>query len=111
MSTVIHPKASKEQFWRQTIQLWRQSGLSVRAFCQRRGLAAANFYAWRRTLNRRDAQTVNFIPVKVTPSIAADDDNASTGLELVLDNRRRLRIGPGFDTDSLRRLLAVLDED
>jgi hypothetical protein len=34
---------------------WR-SGLSVRAFCQRRGLAEPSFYFWRKEVARRDAE-------------------------------------------------------
>jgi hypothetical protein len=37
----------KEQQWRRWIGEWRASGLSVRAFCDRRGLAIPSFYAWR----------------------------------------------------------------
>ena len=35
----------KEQQWRRWIGEWRASGLSVRAFCNRRGLAIPSFYA------------------------------------------------------------------
>ena len=42
----------KEQQWRRWIGEWQASGLSARAFCQRRGLALPTFYAWRRTLER-----------------------------------------------------------
>ena len=40
----------KEQRWRQLIDQWQRSGLSVRAFCQRQHLAVPTFYAGRRTL-------------------------------------------------------------
>jgi hypothetical protein len=40
----------KEQQWRRWIGEWLAIWLSVRAFCTRRGLAIASFYAWRRTL-------------------------------------------------------------
>jgi transposase-like protein len=33
------------------LQEYRQSGLSVRAFCERRGLAEPSFYAWRKRLS------------------------------------------------------------
>ena len=41
------------------------SGLSVRAFCARHGLACASFYAWRRGLERRAAELPAFVPVQV----------------------------------------------
>jgi hypothetical protein len=55
--------ARKEQQWRRWIDEWRVSGLSVWAFCARRGLAEPSFYAWRKELARRDAAAPAFVPV------------------------------------------------
>ena len=38
------------EFWEAAIRLWRDSGLSVREFCRREGLAEHTFYSWRREL-------------------------------------------------------------
>lgn len=59
----------------------------------------------------RDAEAARFVPVHVIP-----DDEATTaagsgsGLELVCGRGRLLRIGPGFDAATLRRLLPLLEE-
>jgi hypothetical protein len=52
-----------EQQWRRWLQLWQHSALSIRAFCDRHGLTPPSFYAWRRTLQQRDAATIPFVPV------------------------------------------------
>lgn len=112
MSTNKERSSSKERFWRRMVRQWRSSGLSVRAFCAEQGLSEPSFYAWRRTLAERDAATVRFVPLTVTPaprSVSADDGSAGA-LELVLEAGRRLRIGPGFDGPTLARLLALLEE-
>ena len=57
----------KERQWRRWIGEWQASGLSGRAFCQRRGLTIVSFYAWRRVLQRRDAERAAFVPVQVDP--------------------------------------------
>ena len=44
-----------EPQWRERMEQWRASGLSVRAFCLRRGLAVPRFYYWKRELRSRDA--------------------------------------------------------
>src|SRR5690242_18849007 len=97
----------KERQWRRLVSQWRASGLSVRAFCGRRGLATPTFYAWRRTLERRAAEKAAFVPVQVvTDAIPA----AASALEVVLLDGRTVRVAPGFDAATLRRLLAVLQE-
>jgi hypothetical protein len=79
----------------------------VRAFCAQRRLSEPSFYAWRRSLGRRDATATHFVPVRVTSEPATQTAGA---LELILGAGRRLQIGPGFDATTLRRLLAVLEE-
>jgi hypothetical protein len=41
---------NREQFWRDTIAAWSNSGQSIRAFCAARGLSEATFYARRQEL-------------------------------------------------------------
>jgi transposase len=97
--------AQKERQWRQTIREWRQSGLSVRVFCARRGLAQPSFYTWRRELAKRDAEGGAFVPVRVL-----GEARPTAALEVVLEGGRRLRVAAGFDPATLRQLLAVLEE-
>jgi transposase-like protein len=99
---------SKEQQWRRWIAQWQTSGLSVAVFCARHGLAAPSFYAWRRTLQRRDDPPAAFVPVRLLP----DEAPAPTRpLEVVLPDGRLVRVPAGFDAATLRQLLAVLRED
>ena len=66
---------AREQFWRDTVAAWRQSGQSVRAFCAARGVSEATFFARRRELLDRaalpqptaPAPAAQFVPVKVVP--------------------------------------------
>jgi transposase-like protein len=115
MSTAKQRDPGKEQFWRRLLAQWRDSGLSVRAFCRQHRLTEPNFYAWRRILDQRDAHGPRFVPVRVVPEPQppAGNDSAPTAqaaLELLLGPTRRLRIAPGFDAPTLRRLLALLEE-
>jgi hypothetical protein len=108
MSTTHLQRTSKERFWRRIVRQWRKSGLSVRAFCAERRLSEPSFYSWRRTIAERDAQAARFVPVQVVPD---DEPEEAPGnaLELLL-GERVLRVGPGFDAPTLRRLLALLAE-
>jgi hypothetical protein len=111
---------AKERFWRRTLRQWRRRGLSVRAFCAEHGLAEASFYAWRCIIARRDREgsrvpdghsdaaaddTPVFVPLRVI------DVSTQVALEVVLERGRVVRVLRGFDADTLRQLLAVLEED
>src|SRR5438309_10990680 len=94
----------KEGQWRRWIAQWQTSGLSVRDFCARHGLAVPNFYAWRRRLQRRAADT----PAVVAVQVVADAPPAqASALELVLAHGRIVRVTPGFDAATLRQLLTA----
>lgn len=112
MSTNTFRSSSKEQFWRRMMRLWRGSGLSVRAFCEEQGFSQPSFYAWRRTLAERDSAAVPFVPVTVTaePQAPSTANGSAGAVELVLNDGRRLRVGPGFDGPTLQRLLTLLAE-
>jgi transposase len=96
----------KERQWRRWIRQWQTSGLSVRDFCARYGLATASFYHWRRLLERRATERPAFVPVQVVADLPPPQASA---LGLVLPDGRTIRVSAGFDTATLRRLLAVLE--
>jgi hypothetical protein len=112
--------SGKEQFWRDMVRQWRRSGWTVREFCSEQGLSEPSFYAWRRTIARRDERAARrgpgrrqptgtvelpaFVPLRVTPAPVA------SALEVVIGPGRVVRVLPGFDASTLRNLLAVLEE-
>src|SRR5262249_23592755 len=96
----------KERQWRRWISQWQTSGLSVRAFCARHGLATASFYHWRRVLERRATERPAVVPVQV---VADPPPPRARALEAVLPDGRAVGVSPGFEAAPLRRLLAVLE--
>jgi hypothetical protein len=100
------PDEQKERQWRRWINQWRASGLSVRAFCAEHGLSSASFYHWRRVLERRATEEPTLVPVQVVADAVPAQASA---LEVVLTDGRAVRVAPGFDATTLRRLLAVLE--
>ena len=63
----------REAYWREQVQQQAASGVSVRQFCEERGLRESSFYAWRRTLRQRDqaASGPAFVPVMIAPHFAS----------------------------------------
>lgn len=49
--------AAKQRYWREVTGGHAKSGLSVKAYCRGRGVSEASFFAWRRELARRDAES------------------------------------------------------
>jgi hypothetical protein len=103
----------KERRWRRLIGEAARSGLSVREFCQRKGLEECQFYSWRREIKRRRdhrqgrnsrADLASFALV------SADGDEEAAGIELVLEGGRKLRIRRGVDAETLRTVMGALAE-
>ena len=71
-------RVETREFWEAAIRLWTDSGLSVREFCSREGLAEHTFYSWRREL----------LPESTTPEIS-QESSATGGGEVTTDGQRR----------------------
>jgi hypothetical protein len=114
------------------IDQWRASGFSLPSFYARRGLNAKTMSGWvykpahqgAIEKARRDALTVSvpheptvpsvrpqaaFLPIQLAdvPSRASTSDHCD--LEIVLACGPRIVVRPGFDRETLRRVVAVLE--
>ena len=120
--------------WAALIDQWRQSGLSLPAFCERHGLCRGTMQNWvykpalQRAVDeaRRQAQTraadpgqtdapppsdssPAFLPVRIAEPTAGPVGADRTGVEIVLGAARRVVVAAGFDAETLRRVVAVLE--
>jgi hypothetical protein len=103
--------------WDAILDDFRSSGLTHAESCRRRRLPLASFR--RRLYRDRPARvtagpaapspTPGFVPVTVAPDPAPAAVAPHQPLELILPHGRRLAIAPGFDPETLRRLLGVLE--
>ena len=50
-----------------------------------------------------------FLPVRVVQAVAGSEASDRSGVEIVIGAGRRVVIGPGFDSETLRRVVAVLE--
>lgn len=112
---------AKEQFWREMIGRHQQGRLSVRGFCDEHALDERAFFTWRRKLAAMDAlgsrpvvrsatltkaSTPTFAQVSLGGAVLVNDG----AVEIVLVNRRRVRVPPGFDHATLAAVLDVLED-
>lgn len=109
----------RERFWRGKLRDQAESGLPVSAFCRREGFSANSFYRWRRILADGDVATGAenqpiespprdvFVPVSIVGHGPARFSDSP--IELILQSGVLLRVRPGFDAETLVRLIGLLD--
>jgi hypothetical protein len=105
--------------WATLIDEWRRSGLSLPTFCQLHGLSRGTMQNWvyKPALklaieeSRRQAQLAPSDPglVDVAEVTVASPPTQRTGVEVVLGSGRRISLEAGFDSETLRRVVAVLE--
>jgi hypothetical protein len=115
---------AKERYWRRHVAAWRRSGQSVRVYCAAEGLSEPSFYGWRRVLAERarrggskaghgDTTTQMALRDAVSPFLpvrVVEDALPAAALEVVLRGGRVVRVAAGFAAQTLREVVAALEE-
>jgi hypothetical protein len=115
--------------WARLIDQSRASGLSLPAFCSRHGLKRGTRPNWvykpslKPALEQaRSAETPHLdppslpepspasLPIRIAEVVATSPVPDRTGVEVVLTAGRRIVVGAGFDPETLRRVIAVLED-
>jgi transposase len=105
--------------WSALLNDFRRSGLTHAEFCHRRDISIHSFrkhlYAARTskptptTERSAPANTPDFLPVTILPDPLPAVAATPQALELILENGRRIAVAPGFDPQTLRRLITVVE--
>ena len=105
--------------WKALLNDFRRSGLTQAEFCRRRQISLHSFrkhlYQPRPSQDASsDGRPVaddhhHFLPVTILPDPTPSSTEPTSHLELILPNGRRIAVAPGFDTQTLRRLIAVVE--
>ena len=94
----------KQQFWKDHVEAWKQSGTSQAEYCRHHDLNIKLFGYWKRKLCRKPAAGLTFVPVAVKTSQATVVKPKAT-LRLIIRGGSCIEIGDGFNQDTLRRVL------
>ena len=116
---------SRDEQWADVVSQWRASGLSQKEFCRRRDISDRALNNWlykspyrervarilaARSQGKPDAETPRFLPVAVLGATRkTDSHDACATIEVVLKSGSRIAVTPGFDAETLRRVVAVLE--
>jgi hypothetical protein len=110
---------------------WRESGLSMPIFCSKRGLNYKTVSGWvyksahkiaienarretspavvAREQQAAPAPKPMFLPIDVADAMTRVPLPDHSSVEIILAPARRIVVRPGFDHDTLRRVVAVLE--
>jgi len=104
-------KDEKAAYWRQQIDRFQASGLSVKNYCTREGIAVGTLHYWRKRFAVGAVEprpmvhgTEGFLPVTVAPARPP-----VAPVEIHLLSGRRLKLTAPLDADWLHTLVRVLD--
>ena len=95
----------------QLVAEYEVSGLGRTAFCQQKGLSLSTLARYRKQQQTvgEAAEGKRWLAVEVSGSAAVAGGERASGLAVVLPGGRRIEVGRGFDGDTLKRLLAVVE--
>jgi len=99
--------AQKRRFWQDHLSRWESSGLSQLEFCRQNNMRINKFLYWKNKLQPKP-------PVAALVALPAEVFSrpplpTGSPICLVIDSRHRIEIAPGFDADTLGRLIHFLD--
>jgi hypothetical protein len=106
--------------WPRLLAQWRLSGLTQAEFCARRGLSLPAFRYHLYKPHRSGSPgpiaptaaadaTPLFLPVVCSPASQPDRaPSAAAPLEVILGDGLRIAVAPGFDPQTLRRIVEAL---
>ncbi|WP_165253315.1 IS66 family insertion sequence element accessory protein TnpA [Paludisphaera soli] len=126
----------KAAYWAEIIRRYRQSGLTQPQFCRENNVSFHSLRWWLHQPRAKRAmealhdaahrkarpepqvparpEVARFLPVRVVETPADRDPErplavSSLPIQVLLGDGRRIAVGPGFDPDVLRRVVAALE--
>ena len=106
--------AEKRRYWQKMVREATRSKFSIREFCRRNHVKESQYFWWQRKLNgnRRPKGFQKAGNKRNDASFALVSNEAEAldaGIELILQDGRRLRISRGVDEQTLRSVLAAVE--
>lgn len=94
------------------IEAQASSGLTTAAYERDNGIGDGRLWWWRQKLAQAKPQpeASAFVPVQVNSAKQSRDEVGTGYIEVRVGPRRVLRVRPGFDTTTLQKLVAALEQ-
>lgn len=98
----------KRAYWKRHIDSWRKTGLSQAEYCRRHNLKVHQMIYWKKRYVKTETQ-VSFAGVNLEGLLDLGPIPKSSSLSLVINDRFKIEVCPGFDAQLLRQLILALD--
>jgi len=102
--TQVQVSTSKAQLWGERVEQWRQSGLSMRAYCRQERISFNGLRYWK-AKEPQPAESRRAVKL----SIAAPAVSCGRVIEVVVAERFRVRVPEGFQSGELERVVRSLE--
>ena len=99
---------SKKTFWEHHLDNWQKSGLSQVQYCQQNQLNKHTFAYWKAKLEKKPVLPP-LLPVTVQPDTKQDFPFLHSGIVLSFNERLSIQLENGFNSDTLSRLIDLLE--
>ena len=99
----------RERFWREVVKRQAASGVSVREFCRREQLAETSFFAWRRTIRKRDGEVKSNDGPAFVPAVVTSTSPSDTSIILELTSGTALKLPESISATRLAELVHALE--
>jgi hypothetical protein len=100
----------KEAFWRRTLEVWKDSGLSGSEFQRRNNLSKNAFVYWKRKLMPRSEKSQTLVPVSMRRPPRCPPVASTSFIRLRLAGVYTVEVRAGFDAQTLREVLVVVQD-
>ena len=94
----------KQIYWNKVIELWKDSGVGMTAFCKENNLCRKSFYRWNKKISN------GALPSTSSFKELIDQPVEGSGLWFDFGNGAKLRVDHEFNSQTLKKLMGVLIE-
>jgi len=107
-SSETKTRQSKKEYWSHHLDSWQKSGLSQVQYCQQNQLNKHTFTYWKGKMEKKHILPP-LLPVTVKPDTKQDFPFLHSGIVLAFNDHLSIRLENGFNSDTLARLIDLLE--
>ena len=101
-------RQSKQDDWNRHIENWSKSGLSQVQYCRENNLNKHTFAYWKSKFNKQNIFRP-FLPVSVRSDTRSEISSFPSGISLAIDDRFLVQLEVSFNSDTLLKLIDLLE--